>query len=132
MYWTHFLGALLSAFLIGAVFFYAFKYSGPWGKSWAFILVLLAGIWFLSAVANPMGPIWYGVAWVDYLLFGLIIGFLLYIATPTRHDRKRHRQYYTTTTEEEEEASGTAVAIGMWFWILILGLIIGSILLISF
>jgi hypothetical protein len=133
MVWTEFLGALLSAFLIGAVFYYAFKYSGPWGKSWAFILVLVVGIWFLSAlVADPLGPVWYGVAWLDYIFFGILIALLLFVASPKAPDRKRHRKYYTTSKDDKDDAAETAVAVGLWFWILILLLIVGAILIMSY
>lgn len=118
MAWAEFIGALILAVIIGAIFFYGLKNTGPWGSLWTFVLVLFLGIWLIALLADPLGPVWYGIAWIDFLLIGLLFALLLAAATPSDVDRRRHRRYYTAP-DEEEETAGVAIAVGLWFWLMI-------------
>lgn len=121
MEWVEIIGAIVVALIIGAIFYYGFKSSGPWGTFWAFFLVLFFIIWIAALATDPYGPVYWGIAWFDLFIIGLLFALLLAAATPTRADRSKYREYYTTTPEAEEEAAGkTAVAIGIWFWAMII------------
>lgn len=113
------LGAIVVALIVGAIFYYGFKFTGPWGTFWAFLLVLIIGIWFMAALAEPIGPIWWGIAWFDLFLFAVLFAILLIAATPTIEDRRRHRDYYRSI-KTDEEARDTAVTVGVWFWVMII------------
>lgn len=111
------IGGIIIALLLAAVFYYGFKITGPWGTFWTFLLVLIIGIWMVAALAEPVGPLWWGVAWLDLFVIGLLFALLLVAATPTERDRRRYKEYYGTT---DEETASSAVAVGIWFWVMIL------------
>jgi hypothetical protein len=82
---------------------------------------MFVGIWFLAALSDPVGPIYWGIAWFDLFFFGVLFALLLTAATPTAMDRRRHREYYTASTREKEDGRpAAAIAIGLWFWVMIL------------
>lgn len=109
----------ISIFL-GSVFFYGFRRRGPWGSFWSFLMVIFLGILLFDIWTEPVGPIWYGVGWIDLLFIGLIFALLLSASSPT--DPKR--TYRSTTPEEAEaEAGASVIAIGVFFWLLIILLI---------
>ncbi len=119
MEWSEIIGAILIAILVGSVFYYLFKSRGPWGSAWTFFLVLFVGIWFLAALTDPVGPVYWQVAWFDFLFFGLLFALILTAATPSSADRERMRVYYSNLKKEEVDAPSAAVAVGIWFWIMI-------------
>jgi len=126
MEWMELLGIFIVAFLVGAVFFWGFSMKGPWGTFWPFLMILIGGIWFAAAISEPVGPILWDVAWVDFLVFGLIFALIMSATTPTNRDYQRYREYYS---KSDVDSYGTApgLAIGMWFWIMILLIIIAII-----
>ncbi|HKK40474.1 MAG TPA: hypothetical protein VJ949_13720, partial [Cryomorphaceae bacterium] len=103
------IGIVVIALLIGAIFFYGFKNTGPWGSLWSFILIIFLGVLFVDVLAEPVGPLWYGVAWFDLIFVGFLFAFLLAAATPTRPPR---RDEQLVAEEVRSEESGAAVALG--------------------
>ncbi|MFP8489200.1 hypothetical protein ACKGJO_08850 [Gracilimonas sp. Q87] len=114
MFLTEFFGALFIAMLIGLLFYFAFRRTGPWGSFWSFFLVLFLGLWMVSIWMDPIGPSYWDVAWLDFIFIGLIFALLMAAATP--------RDLYVRRTNPEAFAEG-AVAIGIFFWLLIIMLI---------
>ena len=73
---------IVMAVLIGLLFYYGFKKTGPWRGFWSFLAILvLAGI-LASAWANPLGPMLFGVYWVGPLVFIVIFALLIAAVTP--------------------------------------------------
>jgi hypothetical protein len=72
---------LLSLFLT-LVFTYLFKVRGPWGRGWAFLMILFLGMWAAAIWLTPVGPTIYNIYWVPQLFIGLLITLLLAAATP--------------------------------------------------
>ncbi|MFW6275961.1 MAG: hypothetical protein ACOC2M_04960 [bacterium] len=109
---------ILAAIIIGVIFYYVFKLTGPWGSLWSFLLILiLAGV-AAEAWISPVGPVVWNVAWVPTLLVIITFALLLAAATPPR-DR-------TTTTSAGPNPSkeeSAAIAIGAFFWIFLLVLL---------
>lgn len=99
----------------GFLFFYAFGITGPWDSLWAFILILFLSIFLFMIWVTPIGPVWWGVAWIDLLIIGLIFALLLAAASPSGKSLKRRE-----TTIEKAGRNEEAVVIGAFFWILIL------------
>lgn len=119
------LAAILIAILISAIFYYGFSSRGPWGTFWTFFLVLLLIIWAASLWVRPVGPVYWGVAWVPLLFIGLIFALLLaaipaYEPTPEEEivDREIVVGDPETVRRREAEAS-SAAAIGWIFWLFI-------------
>lgn len=109
---------ILSALFIGLIFYYVFKSSGPWGTFWSFLLVLILAGLAAEAWITPAGPVIWGFAFVPTLLVLLIVALLLAAATPTPHRRRRELNLEGKTEPSEEETA--AIAVGGFFWILMM------------
>ena len=108
---------VFAAVLIGIIFYYVFKSTGPWGSLWSFILILvLAGV-AAEAWIEPVGPVVWNVAWIPTLLVILMFALLLASASPPAGDRESSRG---PNPSEEESA---VIAIGGFFWIFLLALL---------
>lgn len=133
-----FIGILLIAIVIGAIFYYGFGRRGPWGAFWVFLLILflagLAGRYWVT----PAGPVIWGYAWIPLIFWIFMIALLLGIATPVQNERidpardqervisrsDAQRVERDTRTTGSEEAAGAAAAFGIFFWFVLLLLII--------
>lgn len=109
---------VLTAFFVGILFYYGFKSSGPWGTFWSFLVILILAGLAATAWITPVGPAIWGYAWFPTLMVILIFALLLSAATPTRHRRRRELNLEKETEPSEEETA--AIAIGGFFWILLL------------
>ena len=106
---------ILIAVVIGILFYYLFRSTGPWGSLWSFLLILiLAGV-AAEAWIEPVGPVFYDVAWVPTLFVIILFALFLAAASPPR-DRRIARSPEAEPSEEE----GAAVAVGIFFWIFML------------
>lgn len=128
------LGTILVAILISALFYYAFNARGPWGSFWSFFLVLLLIIWAASLWVRPIGPVYWGVAWIPLFFVGLLFALLL-AAIPTSDTRdiiredeiaeaERERQVNPTEAERRRDINRTAATVSGTFWILMVILLL--------
>ncbi|SDG49918.1 hypothetical protein [Psychroflexus sediminis] len=124
MDWIELIGIFVTALFIGALFFYGFSVRGPWGSFWAYLLVLIGGIWLISVISDPVGPVYWNIAWFDFLFVGLLFALILSAATPTRVDRKRYEEFYSRTERTPTEPAEPAVAVGIWFWLMLLLIVV--------
>ena len=73
MVFLEFILIALVAFLVGVLFYYVFKTTGPWGNLWSILLILfLAGI-AADVWITPVGPDYQGVIWIPVLFVILIL-----------------------------------------------------------
>lgn len=130
-------GTILVAILISALFYYAFNARGPWGSFWSFFLVILLIIWAASLWVRPIGPVYWGVAWIPLFLVGLVFALLL-AAIPTSDTGKESRRGEMIDEEmpvdraevnRRQDLNRTAATVSGLFWlfmvILLLVIIIG-------
>lgn len=118
--------ALLMAIIIGSIFYYVFKVTGPWGSFWTFILILiLAGI-AAGAWVEPVGPTVYGTPWLSTLIVIFLFALLIAAATPPRRKPETPAER-EAMAEASAEASGGAIALGVFFWVLLIFLFIAAI-----
>jgi hypothetical protein len=113
---------ILGALLIGVLFYYVFKSTGPWGTFWSFLLILILVGLAAEAWIEPVGPVAWGVAWVPTLFVVFLFALLLAAATPPRRDRRVTDTTTTEPTTTEEETA--AVAVGAFFWIFMFFLLV--------
>ncbi|MDD2239981.1 MAG: hypothetical protein PHI93_04895 [Kiritimatiellae bacterium] len=86
---------------------------------WFLFLVLMFVMWAGSAWLPPWGPLWRGTAWLSILVIGLLVSLLmLAIATPVRRHGKLRE-----ATKQTEDAVVVGTAFGLFFWILMIGLL---------
>ncbi len=117
--------SILLALLVGGFFYYVFKYTGPWGSFWTFVLVLIVAGVAASAWIDPVGPILYDIAWVPILVVMLLFALFLAAATPTRYRSKTPARGSTGEASEEEYP---VLAISAIFWVFLIALAIAAII----
>jgi hypothetical protein len=123
MFLTDLLFALVIGLLLTGLFNLLFRNRGPWGLWWVFLIVVFFATWAGGVWVTPFGPIWFGVAWLPFLLIGFLVALLLAAATPTQLPRTRSE----AIAQAEAESAG-AVALSVFFWVLLIGFI-GSIII---
>lgn len=128
---TGFIGALVIALIVAAVFYYGFNRRGPWGAFWTFLLILFFAAWAGSFWIEPAGPVIWGFAWLPLFFWVFIVALIIGVATgedrtSSRYDTTRTSE--TTETEVSETEAGTAAALGIFFWILLALLIVAIII----
>jgi hypothetical protein len=125
-----FIADLLTAFILTIIImlpFYFLGRVGPWeGWIW-FALLLFLFTWAGGAWVRPYGPVSQGYAWLPFLFFGLFFAFLIAAAVPPRPPRNR-REAIRQARAENEAVEATSMALGIFFWILLVGLILALIL----
>jgi len=112
---------IIGAVLIGVVFYYVFKVSGPWGKLWSFLLILiLAGI-AAEAWITPVGPVIWDVAWIPTLV--VIIGVALLLGALTGSGNKKNTTRNNAMMDKEKNSgvkTATVAAFGIFFWVFVI------------
>jgi len=123
MFFTDVITALVVATVI-MVPLYLTGRIGPWsGRIW-FGLVLFLFTWVGGVWGRPYGPVLWGVSWLPFVFWGLIFALLMAAAVPRRPPRSRRKLPEPPRAEVE---NGTAdpldMTLGIFFWILVVGLV---------
>lgn len=126
------IAAIFVAILISALFYYGFSARGPWGSFWTFFLALLLIVWAASLWVRPIGPVYWGIAWIPLIFIGIIFALLLAAVPPydtrpydgTRTDVREEIPADEAEIEHQREAAATAAAVGWIFWTFIIILLI--------
>ncbi len=116
--------ALVVALIVGGLFLWVTRRTGPVdGWVWLFLLILLAtwagGIWL-----KPFGPVVLGVHWFTFIIAGIIVVLLLSVSRGfrTRHGpRGRHETLDMLEAMEEDKVRKRAayLSLGVLFWFLL-------------
>ena len=127
-FWVTIVYALFIA-LIFSVIFGAFRNHGPWGNFWVFLLILFLGMWAVGLWFTPVGPVWYGVAWLDLLLVGFVLALLLG-AAGEKSDRSyiRDQEGEVDLVAESKREPGALRIAGIFFWLFLVAIIISIII----
>lgn len=116
---------ILAALVIGSIFYYLLKLSGPWGSFWSFLLILILSGLAAAAWITPVGPVYYNISWFPVLFTILLFAILMAAATPSR---RAPRQTTNTQRHVEDTEGGLAfVALSAFFWVFLLFLLIAAI-----
>ncbi len=107
------------AFLITVFFRFLLRVSGPWGSFWAFFIIILLGILAADIWISPIGPYFADIYWVPPIAAGLVIALLLAATTPSPKARSEMDAERRTNRQE-----AAAVALGTFFWFLLVFLVI--------
>ena len=112
--------ALLIAVVLTWFFTVAVGTTGPWSGFWVFFILILLFSWTMGLWVRPMGPALWGVYWMPYLVFGVVLALVIAAATPLddRAQRsQRHSRVPHSETPDELAVAGTVVAVGVFVWI---------------
>lgn len=71
------IAVLAVSLLLTLVFVVGFKSRGPWGSGWTFFTIVCLWLAAVSLWIPPAAPVWFGAPWIDLLLTGLLISFVL-------------------------------------------------------
>lgn len=114
-----------AAILIGFLFYYIFRSTGPWGTFWSFVLILILAGLVAEAWITPIGPVLWDFSWVTTLFVIFIFALLLAAASPPRTRSYTEAEAREPVTKEElEESRESAVALSIFFWILLIALLV--------
>lgn len=117
----------ITSALLTWVFSIVFKNPGPWNSFWVFLTVLLLAMFGFILWVPPLGPIWYDIAWVDALLFGLILALLL---GATSEGRKKdiplddRGEVDLVRAAQSEISTGKVNGLFFWTFMFVMALII--------
>lgn len=74
--------AALIALILAVVCVFFLGHKGPWGSLWTFFLVLFLALSMVSIYAAPIGPVYWGVAWIPITVAGILMTILFISAMP--------------------------------------------------
>jgi hypothetical protein len=117
---------IIGAIIIGLLFYYVFRISGPWGSFWTFLLILILAGLASAAWVTPFGPIYNEVAWIPILLVLVFFAILLAAASPPT-DRRVNPTGETEPLPPSRSERGALAALGMFFYLLVFFLLIAII-----
>jgi hypothetical protein len=111
---------MLSAIVIGSLFFFVFKTVGPWGSFWTFILILILVGLAAATWVRPFGPIYWNISWVPVLFVIVLFSLFLAALTPPRRDKD-----VTIKTEipEYQKKDAAMFTLSFFFWAFIVFLL---------
>lgn len=119
---VEFIWALIVALVVGTLFAFLFRRTGPWeGMIWFFI-VLFFGTWAFGIWIEPIGPAaWGDVSLLPFVFAALFIALLVLAATPAEREDWRRRKSHEGVTDRPTEAGVRAVtAVNVFLWAVIL------------
>ena len=108
------LSAFIIALILVALFVFGLGRLGPWGSFWSFLLIVFLGSLLAILFIPPIGPVWYGIAWIDILMVALLFGLLL-AAAPTSKMVKGEKK----ERGEENPKTKKFQPLGLFFWLLL-------------
>lgn len=107
------------ALLLTLIFVYGLGSRGPWGSGWTIFFVLLLVIWSTAIWVEPIGPVYYDIAWLPITIVGLVFFILLLSVTP-----RRPRGVPVDEAEREEAAAAGGVMLFFWIFLVVMGAIV--------
>jgi hypothetical protein len=121
--------AIVIAILLTAIFYFAFKTKGPWKTFWPFFIIILLIVWASALWLTPIGPAYWGIAWIPLLFIGLLMALLL-SSMPNaggRSSRTKFKVIRDKASIPAKSETGATTAIGILFWVFICLLLIAII-----
>ena len=113
--------ALLMALIITVFFSGVLKHSGPWDAIWLVFITIFLASWAGYLWINPFGPMVMGVSIMPIFVVGLIFAFILAAVTTPKQRVVKDLEI------KEEVPADTKVAIGIFFWIVLILLVVAII-----
>jgi hypothetical protein len=112
--------ALVFSFLLVTLFGWQ-RPDRPGVKS-AFVflfIIMLFAVWAGGGWMRPFGPSLWGIAWLPFVLIGLLVALAILTFTPPRRPRTRREALEQAQAEAEAQA-GAESLMTAFFWMLLL------------
>ncbi len=126
MFFIHLLFALCTALMISAIFMVTLRRKGPWIDFLTIFVIVFLASWAGGIWLHPVGSLLWGVYWLPFLMVGLIFSLLIGALVSSRPCESTVE--VVDPKKRERERKTAVLALGVFFWILVLGLIIAIIL----
>jgi hypothetical protein len=111
---------ILAAIIIGSLFYHVFKYSGPWGSFWTFILILILAGLASAAWVRPIGPTYWNISWIPVLFVIVLFALLLAAASPPPRRKRDILEKEQIPTSSHLGAAVVTVSFLFWIFIIFL------------
>lgn len=118
--------AALIALILTVVSVFFLGKRGPWGSMWTFFLVLFLTLSVVSIYVAPIGPVYWGIAWIPIVVAGLIVTILLIAAMP--HPVKNNSRDGNGEDDITARSDFPVTPVGRFFWALIILFVIAIII----
>ncbi|MCB0310124.1 MAG: hypothetical protein KDD42_02745 [Bdellovibrionales bacterium] len=116
---AHLIVSLLLALLFVGLFAGFYRRNNSWGSLLFFFLLIFLATWGGGVWFSPVGPVWYGVAWLPFVLMGLFTAMLIALSIP-----ERERYQPRSSAEREKEANQALdIMAGAIILMLLLGIV---------
>ncbi len=112
---------ILLALMVGSFFYYVFKYTGPWGSYWTFVVTLILAGLVAAVWIEPVGPMIYNFAWAPILIVILIFALFLAATSPRRYRTSNPARKGIPAPAEKNIP---ALAVSTIFWIFMAAMLI--------
>lgn len=118
--------AALVALVLTVVSVFFLGRRGPWGSMWTFFLVLFLTLSTVSIYVAPIGPVYWGIAWIPIVVAGIIVTIMLIAAMP--HPVRKDAGEDKEADEVYAKPDFPASPVGRFFWVLIIMFVIAIII----
>jgi hypothetical protein len=116
---------IVTSTLLTWIFSIVFKNPGPWNSFWVLVAVLFLMMFGFVLWVSPIGPVWYEVAWMDAILFGLILTLLIGSTSGSQENNfPTNEKGEVDLVAAAKRESGTMKIFSLFFWIFILVLVL--------
>jgi uncharacterized membrane protein YgaE (UPF0421/DUF939 family) len=116
--------ALLFSFLLVALFGWQRPDRPGAGPAFIYLfMILLFAVWAGGAYMQPVGPMLWGVAWVSFIVIGLLISLVILALIPPKRPRTRRERAEAAQAEAEAQAGAESLA-SAFFWMLLVLLLL--------
>jgi hypothetical protein len=119
--------AALMAFILTVASVFFLGKRGPWGSMWTFFLVLFLTLCTLSIYIAPIGPVYWGIAWIPMAIAGIIVSILLIAAMPHAGASSDQHNKDSSSVRTDVNSDFPATPVGRFFWALIILFVIAII-----
>ncbi|ALO16914.1 hypothetical protein L21SP5_03301 [Salinivirga cyanobacteriivorans] len=119
--------SLLIAVIFAALLPSVFKREGPGPMSGSlfFFFIIFLFSWAVGSWITPIGPLFYGVPWLGYLIIGLFTMLLIAALVPAKPEKPETP--FEQAEEEAEQARALGITFGFFFWTLMIVLLFAGI-----
>jgi hypothetical protein len=121
--------SVLLALILAMVLGYGFSRRGPGpaGGMLFLFLIIFMFTWAIGVWIEPIGPVNWGVPWINYLLVALFIALLLGALIPPSKPRSPIISKADMDEKIRDEArvvTATEITFGFFFWLLMIALFV--------
>jgi hypothetical protein len=106
---------------------------GPAGGAIFIFLILFMFTWAIGIMIDPLGPVFYGIPWVEYLLVAFAIMLLIGALLPRSRPEEQTRIHSKLDVDEkvkrrQQGAVAFQLTFGIFFWLMIFVLFMAAII----